>query len=390
MSLSDVRSKFLITDEWTFLDNAGAVPLPRFVTGAMQDFIEAYYRDGIAHHWPLLQETVGECRALFARLIGAHLEEVALIGSTSEGLNIVANMLDFSPGDNVVVTDAEFPSNLFPWLNLERKGVEVRIAPVLGSDSPLDQLSKKVDGKTRLLAVSHVSFVNGLKLDLAEAARLAHAHGGYLAVDAVQSAGAIPLDVHACEVDFLACSGFKWLMSPSGTGAFFCRDELIGQYTPAYLSWFSVEEPFNFVPGNAMNLPGDARRFMTSGNINLIGFQGFRAALRYILDQGVGAIQSHNEELCNLILDKVTALGLPLISPSEQALRGPIVNFRVPDPDGLVDKLRREHIYAVQRLGGLRLSPHIYNTRSEIETVMTMVEEHISSRPEGIGENQGA
>lgn len=390
MDFSDIRSEFPITSEWIFLDNAGAVPLPHFVTGVMQDFIETYYRHGITDHWPLLQETLAECRTLFARLIGAHPEEVALVGSTSEGLNVVANMLDFGPGDSVVVTDVEFPSNLFPWLNLERKGVEVRTARVLGAASPLDQLAEKVDEKTRLLAVSHVSFVNGLKLDLAEAARLAHAHGAYLAVDAVQSAGAIPLDVHADGVDFLACSGFKWLMSPSGTGAFFCRDELMRQYTPAYLSWFSVEEPFNFVPGNEMRLAEDARRFMISGNINLIGFQGFRAALQYILDLGVEAIQSRTEELRDFVLDRVADLELPLISPDDRSRMGPIVNFRVPDPDQLVDQLRQEHVYAVQRLGGLRLSPHIYNMPGEIETVMKIVEEYVRSRLESAGESQNA
>lgn len=247
-------------------------------------------------------------------------------------------------------------------------------------NSPLDELSKVVDDETRLLAVSHVSFVNGLKLNLAEVAALAHGHGAYLSVDAVQSAGVVPLDVHADGVDFLACSGLKWLMSPSGTGAFFCREELIRRYTPAYISWFSVEEPFSFTPGSEMRLAEDARRFTISGNINLVGFQGFRAALQHILEYGVESIQSHVESLIGLIIDQATGMGLPMISPSDRSQLGPIVNFQVPDPDQLVDKLRHEHIYAVQRVGGLRLSPHIYNTPSEIDAAMTIVEQHVNSK----------
>lgn len=390
MDLSQIRSEFPIAERWIFLDNAGAVPLPRFVTEAMRDFIEAYYLEGITVHWPLLQEAVEECRTLFARLIGAKTEEVALVSSTSEGLNIVANMLDFGPGDNVVLTDLEFPSNLFPWLNLQRKGVEVRVARVFGAQSPVDELARRVDGNTRLITVSHVSFVNGLKLDLSAVADLAQAHGAYLAVDAVQSAGAVPLDVHAAGVDFLACSGFKWLMSPSGTGAFFCREELIQRYPPAYVSWFGVEEPFRFVPGSEMRLTGDARRFMISGNINLIGFQGFRAALEVILSLGVEAIQAYHQGLRDFVLDRVAALGLPLLSPEDRSCLGPIVNFRVPDPDDLVTKLRAERVYAVQRLGGLRLSPHIYNTVSELESAMEVVAKHVHDRLEGAGEGSNA
>jgi cysteine desulfurase/selenocysteine lyase len=379
MDFESIRCEFPIIEDWVFLDNAGAVPLPRFVTGAMQNFIDEYYRHGITDHWPLLQETVTDCRASFARLIGAEQEEVALVSSTSEGLNIVANMLDFRPGDNIVVTDIEFPSNLFPWLNLEKKGIEVRVVPVLRAAAPLDALAELIDDRTRLVAVAHVSFVNGLKLDLAALAELAHGHGAYLAVDAVQSAGVVPIDVRADGVDFLACSGFKWLMSPSGTGAFFCRGDIMEQYEPAYISWFSVEEPFNFVPGNAMRLAQDARRFMISGNINLIGFQGFRAAIHYILDTGVGHINAHVQSLCCFILQKAHDLGLPVISPLDPSCSGPIVNFQVPEPERLVSLLREQHVYAVQRVGGLRLSPFIYNSVEDIERVMAIVEDYVES-----------
>lgn len=377
MDLASIQAEFPITEEWVFLDNAGAIPLPRFVTGALQKFIDRYYREGIADHWPLLQETVRDGRALFARLIGARPEEVALITSTSEGMNIVANMVDFRPGDNVVVTDLEFPANQFPWLNLERKGVEVRVSSVLGAASPLEALARMVDARTRVVAVSHVAFPTGLKLDLAAVAALAHAYGAHLAVDAVQSAGVIPLDVHADGVDFLACSGFKWLLSPSGTGAFFCRQELMERYEPAYVSWFSVENPYNFVPGNRFSLAGDARRFMISGNINLIGFQGFRAGLRFIDELGVEAIYARVMALRDRILDQVAALGLPLISPGDRTQLGQIVNFRVPAPERLLETFRRERVYAVQRVGGIRLSPYIYNTESEIDRVMDLLADHV-------------
>lgn len=378
-----MRDEFPITNQWIFLDNAGAVPLPRFVTETMRQFIDTYYCRGITDHWPLLEETVRACRELFARLVGAGPEEIALVSSTSEGLNIVANLLPFARGDNVVISDLEFPSNRFPWLNLERKGVKVVTAPLLGSASPIDSLAKCINRRTRLVAVSHVSFANGLKLDLREVSGLAHSHGAYLAVDAVQSAGVVPFDVHAAEVDFLACSGFKWLLSPSGTGAFYCRDELTARNTPAYLSWYSVENPFAFGLGGQVKMAADARRFMISGNINLIGYQGFRAGLTRILEMGVGNIEARIGCLKDLVLKRVGELDLGLISPPNRGAMGPIVNFRVPDPVGLLGKFRDAKVYAVERLGGIRLSPYIYNTEQEIATAMDVVEDHVRATRRG-------
>lgn len=381
-----IRSEFPITRRWIFLDNAGAIPLPRFVTDRMRDFIETYYCDSITEHWPLLEETVSACRTLFAQLVGATREEIALVSSTSEGLNIVANLLEFSAGDNVVISDLEFPSNRFPWLNLERRGVEVVTATLLGSESPVAQLAKCTNERTRLIAVSHVSFANGLKLDLGEVSNLAHSFGAYLAVDAVQSAGVVPLDVHEAGVDFLACSGFKWLLSPSGTGAFFCRGDLIARHVPAYLSWYSVEDPFGFGLGGQLALAGDARRFMISGNINLIGFQGFRAGLTRILEVGVNNINSRIECLKGMILKRAEELDLELISPSDRAASGPIVNFRVADPAGLLGRFRDAKVYAVERLGGIRLSPYIYNTEEEIAQVMDIVGDHVRNTRKRIKE----
>ena len=377
MDFRSIRSEFPITKDWIFMDNAGAVPLPRFVTGRMQSFMDEYYKEGITDHWPLLEETVADCRSLFAQLIHAEPEEIAMIGSTSEGMNIVANMIDFRSGDNVVVTDIEFPANLFPWLNLKNKGVEVRIAEVGNSESALEKIAACTDDRTRVISVAHVAFPTGRRLDLAPIAELAHAHGAYLAVDAVQSAGVVPLDVKADGVDFLACSGFKWLMSPSGTGMFFCRKDLIQKYNPAYVSWFTVENPFNFVPGNDFSLTADARRFMISGNINLIGFQGFREGVRFILDAGVENIYAHVHELISIMMERARKMGLTFVSPDDVSELGSIVNIKVPELDLLMKTLLDNHVYTVQRVGGVRLSPYFYNTKEEAEAVMDIIEEHV-------------
>jgi len=378
MEIAELRNEFPITKDWIFLDNAGAVPLPVFVTNAMVDFIDRYYSEGITDHWPLLLETVQDCQEKFSNLIGAKPSEVALVGSTSEGLNIVANMIDVQEGDNIVITNAEFPSNLFPWLNLRRNGIEVRIAPTLGSSDPVGEIEQLVDANTRVLATSHVSFTNGLKLDLSALSDLAHSVDAYLVVDAVQSAGVVPIDVEKVEVDFLACSGFKWLMAPSGTGVFYCREKHIDRFTPAYISWFSVKEPFNFVPGNPMQLADDARRFTISGNINLIGYQGLRKSLEYILDLGVDRIWSHVDHLCNLIREFAHSEDIRSISPTDKYLQGPIVNLEIPEADKLVSSLREDKIYTVQRLGGIRISPHIYNTIDEIYTLIEKIQTYLA------------
>jgi selenocysteine lyase/cysteine desulfurase len=240
-----LRQDFPITEEWVNLDNAGLSPLPRPVVDAVERMLEQRARKGVLAYWEWV-DTVQETRELIAGLIHASLEEIAFTQNTSEGINIVANMLDWKPGDNVILNDLEFFPNYWPWIRLRKFGVETRLVKHSDGLITTEDFARVMDSHTRVIALSSIAWINGLKHDLDEIGALAKRHGAYLVVDAIQHVGASRMDVRQGPVDFMACGGHKWLFSLLGSGFFYCRRDLIEQFEPAYVGWQSDADRFNY------------------------------------------------------------------------------------------------------------------------------------------------
>ncbi|MDW8068069.1 MAG: aminotransferase class V-fold PLP-dependent enzyme [Anaerolineae bacterium] len=349
----------------TFLNHAATSPLPRRV------------RDAMVRHLDRCQITFGlidqeerdipaRLRHAVARLINATSDEIAIIQNTSHGLNLVAQSLPFRPGDNIIFCDMEFPSNVYPWMLLERqKGVEARCIPHDRGGLTVEALEAHADSRTRAVAVSSVEFLTGFRTDLAAIGEWCRAHGAYFIVDGIQSLGVIPMDVRALGIDFLACGGPKWLMGPVGVGFLYCRRELLEEMSPPMAGCLSVVGWEDWRDYNLTFLP-DARRFDLGGP-NLVGMAGLAEAIELLLEAGIENIQRHTFHLTDVLIADLQQRGYPIASNLHPVHRSPIVAFSVPgDVRAAYARLRAAKIAVSLRESYIRVSPHGYNTEEEV------------------------
>ncbi len=365
--INTYRQEFPVTQKCIYLDHSGVSPLPLPVKSAIETFLSEATQGG-AFHYPKWSQQVVEIRRSCARLVHARPEEIAFVKSTSHGLSIVAKGLDWKPGDNVLIYEKEFPSNSYPWLNLQRKGVVVKIIPSRDGRIVIDDIEKLIDSRTRLLSLSSVQYANGFRVDLKNVGGLCRKKNILFCVDAIQSLGVIPMDVKECSIDFLSADGHKWLLGPEGIGIFYCRKELVERIDPPLLGWKSVQNEFDFDHPD-FALKTDAQRF-EEGSMNLLGIFGLGAAIDLLSGVGIGAIEERVLGLGDVIIREAERKGYSLLTPKARKERGGNItiagNF---DPAKTRDDLRGRGIMVNARGGGLRVSPHFYNTEEEIVTL---------------------
>ncbi|MFP3985280.1 MAG: aminotransferase class V-fold PLP-dependent enzyme [Candidatus Bathyarchaeia archaeon] len=361
-----VRKKFPVTESKVFLNHSAYSPLPQPVVDIMKKYNEDLCRFEIDEtKYSLGQE-------FFAKLIDSEKNEIALVQNTSTGLNIVANMLEYPRKSNIVTTDLEYPSVVYPWLK-KSLGVEVRYVKNVDGKILVEDVEKAVDDKTVAVAISHVGYVNGFKHDLKMLAEIAHSHGAFLVVDAIQSLGAIPVDVQRDDVDFLTASCYKWLLGPAGAGYLYVRPELIQKLEPPFLGWASVKpevfETVEFWDIWRLQLSETASRFEV-GSPSFISFVGAAAAIQLLLDVGIEDIQSRILRLTDLLMESVENLGFQLTTPENKDNRSGIIHFLVDKAQKMEERLQSRGIVISARSKGLRVAPHFYNTEEEIECLV--------------------
>lgn len=354
---------FPITQNKAFLNHASQSPLPKPIAEAMRKYVYESSNFGeISTEW----DDGG--KPFFAELIGASKEEIALVENTSVGLNIVANVLDYPRGANVVTTDLEYPSVVYPYLK-KRWNLGVRYVKNVKGKILLEDFEKAVDDNTVVIAVSHVEYVNGFRNDLKALAELAHQHGAFLVVDAIQSAGAIQVDVKRDNVDFLAAACYKWLLGPCGAGYLYIRKDLVNDFEPPFIGWASVKpevfETIDFWDIWQLNFPEDASKFQV-GSPSFISFIGATEALKLLLEAGIKNVEKRILNLTDLLIEKIKGLGLELQTSEEPEHRSGIVNFKISNPAERVRKLAEKGFMVSARSHGIRVSPHFYNTEEEI------------------------
>jgi cysteine desulfurase/selenocysteine lyase len=368
LNVAEWRGLFPITRELVHLNHAGVSPVSTRVTEAMTQFLDLSARTGTLHYSEM-EARAEEARRKFARLIGAQVEEIAFVKNTSEGLSRVANGLPFRPGDRIVTTNLEYPSNVYPWWHLHRRGIETVMVNHRDGRIPLSHLEAALEAPTRLLAISSVEFGNGLRNDLEALGRMCRERDVWFCVDAIQSLGVLELDVERCGIDFLSADGHKWLLSVEGVGGFYVSRRVLAKLDPVNVGWRSVVnrgDYFNY----DLRFPETAVKF-EEGSLNLCSLWGFDAALGLILEVGVPRIARRVMALLDQLVARLSERGYPITSPMEPPERSGIVTFRAPeggeDAHSLVRRLREAGFITVERAGSVRVSPHFYNEEDEIE-----------------------
>jgi cysteine desulfurase/selenocysteine lyase len=369
-----IRSQFPITSSQIFMNHASQSPLPKPIADEIKSFVDEDSKLGIASNaWEDRGETnYSNGKALFARLVNADIQEIALVENTSMGLNIIANLFDTKKRPKVITTDLEYPSVTYPWLRKKPVRLEY-VKNDAGKIFPGD-VEKKVDDETIAVVVSHVEYSNGFKNDLKALAGIAHEHGAYLVVDAMQSAGAIQLDVKRDDIDFLTTGCYKWLLAPAGAAYLYVKDELIEQFEPTFAGWASVKkEVFNTIDlyDNHHVVFADTASRFEIGYSSFVSYVGANAAMKMLFDFGMEKVQDRVLRTTGHLIDELKDRGIGLQTPNEsRECRSGIVNFKTDDPSGLAERLRRKGIIVSARGNGVRVSPHYYNTGEEIDELV--------------------
>jgi len=369
------QKEFPVAKQKIYLAHAAVCPLPAQVIGAIKGYVRRASTRGQFEY--LHKKIEEETRDLAARLLKATPDEIAFVPSTSAGLSLIAAGLDWKTGDNVIIADGDFPANIYPWLNLQRRGVEVRFIPIKSNGAvSVSDIKSQIDGRTRLVSLSSVHFVTGVPIDIHSIGSFLRKNGILFCVDAIQSLGAMPCS--ARYVDFLVADAHKWLLGPQGFGLLFVRRECWNQLHLSLLGWKSVLTPKEFL-NIKLQFPNSAKRY-EPGSLNIVGLIGLHAALSLILEIGVSAIARQITILRTMLTDGLQQKGYNVLGISSSDLPTGIISFKREDKqiDALYQKLDESRIIVSLRddlMGNkcIRVSPHFYNTEKEIHTFLANV-----------------
>ncbi len=373
------RSAVEASERFAYLNHSGVCPLPRPVVEAMSDWASGAGAVG-SLEFDEQCERMEEVRSLSAILMGVPSDDVAFVKNTTEGLGFVANGLDWSEGDRVVVPDGEFPSTIYPWLALEDMGVVVdRVGPVGPEGAlPIESFAEAVAGGVppKVVATSWVQFSKGWRTDLAALAEVAHGAGALLCADVIQGLGVLPASLEEWGVDFATADAHKWMLGPPGIGVLYVRRSCLESLRPLEPGWASVAHRQEWE--NLDLVFDDSARRFEGGSANACGLYGLGAALDLILSAGVDEIWRHVDDLCDHACSALEAAGYVVMSDRSDKGRSGIVTFSLgpgTDAQAAASHLEERGVVCSARAGGIRISPHGYNDVEDVERLISALSE---------------
>lgn len=361
-------------NDLVYLNHAAVSPWPARTAQAVRRFAEENVRQGALHYERWLEVEKGLRESLRALLNAGSTDDIALLKNTSEALSVVAYGLDWRPGDTVVIARQEFPSNRIVWESLRERGVEVRLADLSTMEPPEDALIGLADERTRLISVSSVQYGTGLRMDLARLGRFCKSNGILFCVDAIQSLGALRMDVQAIQADFVMADGHKWMLGPEGLAVFYATPEGRERLRLNQYGWHMVERIGDYDHFDWRIAP-TARRF-ECGSPNMLGIHALHASLSLLHETGMAnverAVLDRAKQLIALVQEQDE---VELLTPVAEDRYGGIVTFRHvrADPTALWRYLARHHVSCAPRAGGIRFSPHFYTSSEGLVRAMELV-----------------
>ena len=363
------REEFPITRRAVYLNSCSLAPLHERGRRALETYARQWSEQGGPAWYGPWIEGIEALRADVARVLGADVDEIALEPSVSAGLVSVASSFSYVERPKVVIADMDFPTDGHAWLALERAGVEVEF--VRSPDRvtvPLELFERAVDDRTALVCTGHVYYTSGWIQDVRALAGICHRKGAALVVDAYQSIGAFPFDVHESGVDFLAGGMLKWLMGGPGLAFLYARRDRIAEHRPTALGWWAMEDVFAFDVQH-LDLAKSARRF-EYGTPAVAAVATARAGISLLDEVGIPTVRLRHMQLSQRLLEGALAQGWRARCPTDPAQRTSIVTLEHPEPRLAVQKLRASQVICDSRPGLIRLSPHYFNTADEIDTCL--------------------
>lgn len=368
--------EFPLTDSLIYLNHAAVAPWPMRTSKAVIKFAEQNTVYG-SHFYPDWLKKETELHVQLQLLLNApSADDIALVKNTSEALSLVAYGLDWQIGDNIVSSNEEFPSNRMPWQSLANQGVEFRQADLGSAASPEDALFSLVDSNTRLLTISSIQFATGLRIDLEKIGAFCKRQNILFCIDAIQSLGAVQFDVQAYQADFVMADGHKWMFGPEGLGVFYSTPEARDKLRLTQFGWHMVKDCHNYE-----NAPWEihpaARRF-ECGSPNMLGIHALSASLSLLLETGMDVVEAMVIEKSDYLIEEIHKNDqLTLLSCRREHLKSGIVTFRhkAIANEVLYRYLQESGVVCAMRGGGIRFSPHFYNTTEEIDNALALLQQ---------------
>ena len=371
---------FPVTRNCIYLDHAANGPLPRPTARTLHTYIDDTSNFGNITYdrWTIYEQ--GAHRRL-ANMLNARHDQVAMTASTGDGLMHIADGLRWRAGDTILTAEGEFPSNVYPWLNLQEQDVQVHFVKMHEHRIRVEDVFAQISDRTRLVSLGLVEFSTGYRNDIAAIARYCHQHGILCGIDAIQALGALSIDIQQLDVDYLAAAAHKWLLSPQTTGILYVSDNLLAQLHIPRRGWVSVETPFDFFNYHQPVKSGAAR--FEHSTPNRMAIVGLDASLGLIesIDGGMEVVEARIIGLTGYAIAGLERLGYPVISPQGTGERSGIVCFQPHParqdvtPQHIVEELAVRNIHIAARGTVARISPHFYNTLEDIDTLLNALEE---------------
>ncbi|MEW6208021.1 MAG: aminotransferase class V-fold PLP-dependent enzyme [Acidobacteriota bacterium] len=370
-----IRSLFPVTEKYVYMNHAAVSPLSVRVRDAMIGLIDDVTANGAVNfdHWCAAYD---HTRRSAAKLVNARAHEIAFMRNTSDAISAVANGISWSEGDNVVTCNVEFPANIYPWMRLrEERGIKMKMAAERDGRIDADELLSLVDDRTRAVTLSWVQFSNGFRAPLERIGRFCRERGIIFMVDVIQGLGGLKLDVKRDWVDAFAADAHKYLLGPEGVALLYVSDRIIDQIRPTVVGWMSVKDYDHHLDYDLTYREG-ALRF-ESGTLNTAGVYGLGAAVDLFLEVGEEKVEEHLLGLSDYLALRLTEKGYQVISSRREGERSGIVTCKHEkhSPGHLYRLLRAKNIITAPRAKRLRISPHFYNTREEVDALIDALPE---------------
>ncbi|MDD5112872.1 MAG: aminotransferase class V-fold PLP-dependent enzyme [Methylobacter sp.] len=366
--------EFPLTDELIYLNHAAVAPWPKRTGDAVVKFAEQNTRYG-SHFYLDWMKKEDELRCQLQALLNApSADDIALVKNTSEALSFVAYGLPWQAGDNIVSSNQEFPSNRLPWESLADQGVEFRQADLADAETPEDALFALVDSNTRLLTISSIQFASGLRMDLERIGEFCKQRDILFCIDAIQSLGAVQFDVQAYQADFVMADGHKWMFGPEGLGVFYTTPEARDKLKLTQYGWHMMKDTHNY-ENKPWEVHPTARRF-ECGSPNMLSIHALSASLSLLLETGMAAVEALVVERSEYLKGAIAKNDqLILLSLRQNRLKSGIVIFKHQKiaNEVLYEHLQKNGVVCALRGGGIRFSPHFYNTFEDIDRAFAII-----------------
>lgn len=360
------RQFFPITEQKVYLNHAAVSPISTKVKQALDNFftIRSQEQPG---NWTTAVQIAAELKEMFAEIINAESSDrIAFTQNTTHGLNIIASGLQWNSGDEILIPENEFPANVYPFKNLERKGVRIKFLPVQAGGITPAILKSNIAPKTKLLTLSFVEFLSGYKHNLEQLGQICRQNNILFIVDSIQGVGAIPIDVQKSFIDGMANGGHKWLMSPQGTGFLYVTENLQNKIRQSHLGWTGLQDMQDFM--NFDRRPRKSAGRYELGTLNFAGIAGAHAALSLLTEVGIENIYSHVVKLTDYAIEKLESHSYKIYSNQNPEYRSGILSFYPKkDPQKFFNRLQNNNIVCSLREGLIRIAPHFYNNIDDID-----------------------